>query len=68
MAQGYIPPDAKPWVDHIRSKGNEATHEIPQVTESDARNLILVTEMLMKHVYEVPALINPVAPSTPPTI
>src|ERR1035441_2663871 len=25
---GYIPPDARPWVDHIRSKANEATHDI----------------------------------------
>jgi hypothetical protein len=24
----YVPPDAKDWVDHIRKKGNEATHEI----------------------------------------
>src|SRR5258708_5742866 len=30
-ANGYIPPDAKPWVDHIRTTGNDATHEIPQV-------------------------------------
>ena len=24
----YIPPDGRGWVDHIRTKGNEATHEI----------------------------------------
>src|SRR5688572_9592650 len=24
--KGYVPPDGKPWVDHIRQKGNEATH------------------------------------------
>jgi hypothetical protein len=23
-AQNYVLPDAKPWVDHIRQKGNEA--------------------------------------------
>jgi Domain of unknown function (DUF4145) len=26
--KGYVPPDGKHWVDHIRRKGNEATHEI----------------------------------------
>ena len=24
----YIPPDGKEWVDYIRQKGDEATHEI----------------------------------------
>src|SRR5262249_13699907 len=24
--KGYVPPNAKAWVDHIRTKGNEATH------------------------------------------
>ena len=28
-SQGYVPPNGRPWVDHIRSKGNEANHEIP---------------------------------------
>ena len=26
--KGYVPHDGKGWVDHIRQKGNEATHEI----------------------------------------
>ena len=26
--KGYVPPNGKHWVDHIRKKGNEATHEI----------------------------------------
>lgn len=26
--KGFIPPDGKEWVDHIRNKGNEATHQI----------------------------------------
>ena len=27
-SNGFIPPNGKGWVDHIRQKGNEATHEI----------------------------------------
>jgi hypothetical protein len=26
-AKGYVPPNGKGWVDHIRKKGNEANHE-----------------------------------------
>src|SRR5699024_397998 len=29
----FIPPDSKEWVDHIRIKGNEATHEIPSISK-----------------------------------
>ena len=25
---GFVPPNGRGWVDHIRKKGNEATHEI----------------------------------------
>jgi Domain of unknown function (DUF4145) len=57
-SNGYIPPDARPWVDHIRSVGNEATHEIPQTTREDAEELMALTEMLLKLVYELPAQVN----------
>src|SRR3989442_10900063 len=30
-SEGYIPRNARVWVDHIREKGNEATHEIPDI-------------------------------------
>ena len=45
---GYVPPNGKPWVDHIRQKGNEATHEIPQATSADATELITFLEMLLR--------------------
>ncbi len=76
-ASGYIPPDAKPWVDHIRTKANEATHEIPQVAAADAEELVALVEMLMKLVYELPAKVNArvakaesgeVAPAEPPDV
>ena len=52
--QHYVPPNAKGWVDHIREKGNEATHEIVQMGREEAEQLISFTEILLKLVYELP--------------
>jgi len=51
---GYVPPNGKGWVDHIRKKGNEATHEIVLMTRDDAHDLISFAEMLLKFIYEFP--------------
>lgn len=51
---GYVPPNATGWVDHIRNKGNEATHEIPAATEADAKDLLTFMEMILKLVFEFP--------------
>lgn len=52
--KGYVPPNGKGWVDHIRSKGNEANHEIKLMTAADAEELIVFLEMLLKFIYEFP--------------
>lgn len=52
--EGYVPPQGRHWVDHIRKKGNEATHEIPNMTKGDATELITFLEMLLKFNYEFP--------------
>ena len=57
-AKNYIPPDGKDWVDHIRKKGNEATHEISIMNQENATELITFTEMLLKFIYEFPASIK----------
>ena len=54
-SNGFIPPNGKVWVDHIRQKGNEATHEIALMTPSDAEDLVTFTEMLLKLIYEFPS-------------
>lgn len=54
---GFVPPRGKVWVDHIRKKGNEATHEIALMTREDAEELVLFSEMLLKFIYEFPAQI-----------
>jgi len=65
----HIPPKGKTWVDHIRSKGNEANHEITIAKQSDAERLIKFTEMLLKVNYEFPgSLPKEQAPTTPSTI
>lgn len=56
--QGFIPPDGKDWVDHVRKKGNEATHEIALMKQDDAEELISFIEMLLKFIYEFPAIIK----------
>jgi len=54
---GYVPPNGQGWVDHIRSKGNEANHEIHLMGREDAEELIAFSEMLLKFIYEFPAKI-----------
>ena len=62
---GYVPPNGKGWVDHIRRKGNEATHEIMLMSNVDAEELIAFSEMLLKFIYEFPSRVPP-APALVP--
>lgn len=52
--KNYVPPGGEDWVDHIRKKGNEATHEIVIMKKEDAEELIIFLEMLLKFIYEFP--------------
>jgi hypothetical protein len=45
--RGYMPPNGRGWVDHIRTKGNEANHEITVMSDQDAKDLIIFSEMLL---------------------
>jgi hypothetical protein len=56
--KNFIPPHGKDWVDHIRKKGNEATHEITIMKKEEAEELIDFIEMLLKFIYEFPATIK----------
>lgn len=53
----YIPPNGRAWVDKIRQKGNEATHEIAPMTLQDATELITFVEMLLIFVFEFPGMV-----------
>jgi hypothetical protein len=59
--QGFVPPNGKGWVDHIRKKGNEANHEIVLMEENDCSDLMTFVEMLLRFIYEFPNMI----PQTP---
>ena len=56
--KGFVPPDGKDWVDHIRKKGNEANHEIALMKREDAEELITFIEMILKFIYEFPSKIK----------
>jgi uncharacterized protein DUF4145 len=53
--QGYVPAKGRAWVNRIREKGNEANHEIPAISRTDAEDVLSFTEMLLKVNYEMPA-------------
>jgi hypothetical protein len=61
--KGYVPPNGKHWVDHIRKRGNEATHEIALMGGVQAKELVGFVEMLLRFIYEFPNLIP--APANP---
>lgn len=50
-----VPANAHGWIDHIRQKGNEATHELPLSTQEDVDDILSFAEMLLKLIYEFPA-------------
>jgi hypothetical protein len=52
--KGYVPPNGEAWVDLIRKKGNEATHEIPEMTDADAGEILTFLEMLLTFIYDFP--------------
>lgn len=54
----YILPNAKKWVDQIRKIGNEATHEIHIIDKDDAEKSLKFIEMILKLVYEFPAMVE----------
>ena len=54
----HISVDNEEWVDHIRKKGNEANHEIVIVDREDAEELLRFVEMLLRLIYEFPAIMN----------
>jgi hypothetical protein len=64
VEENHISPKWKPWVDHIRKRGNVANHQIALTGESDARDLLRLTSMLLKILYEVPNIYQPPSPSS----
>lgn len=59
--KGFVPPHGRGWVDHIRTKGNEANHQIVQMRPLDGEELLTFAEMLLRFIYEFPGRIPPAA-------
>lgn len=55
LAKNYVAHESKFWVDHIRSKGNDANHEIKIMTKDDAETLLTFSSVLLKIIYEFPS-------------
>jgi hypothetical protein len=55
--KGYVPPKGKRWVDDIRKKGNEATHDITLAGRADATDLVGFLGMLLRFIYGFPKLV-----------
>lgn len=64
-SKGFVPPNGRAWVDQIRRKGNEATHEIPAIKQEDAIQLLTFAEMLLRFVYEFPSMLTASPDSIP---
>src|SRR6266481_1570029 len=58
VAQHYVPPNGKEWVDHIRDKGNELKHELIFASAVHAIELVGLVEMLLKFIYEFPSRVG----------
>ncbi len=56
----WLPPNAEPWVDSIRNVANEANHEIVVMRREDAESLLVLTDSMLQHIYELPKRLPPV--------
>ena len=50
----FVPPNSDSWIDPIREKGNEATHEIEPISASEAKGILTFTYYMLLFIYEMP--------------
>ena len=53
----WVPKGAAGWLGYIRSRGNEANHEIVIMDKEDSTGVLRFTEALLRSVYELPAAV-----------
>ena len=56
---GFVPPNGRGWVEYIRSRGNDAIHDIIRMTRSDTVAVIEFTGALLGFIYDFPRLSEP---------
>lgn len=54
-ANNLVPPGTRAWVDEIRQVGNDANHEIFEISVEEAKGVVDFVTMLLKLLYEFPA-------------
>jgi len=55
-SKGYVPAGLNDVVMKIRDRGTAANHELPASTEADSRATLMITQHLLKGIYELPGL------------
>jgi Domain of unknown function (DUF4145) len=50
----HVPPGSDDWVEHIKDRGNHATHEIVPTTVDEGRELVMFTQSLLHFAFELP--------------
>ncbi|NQT22063.1 MAG: DUF4145 domain-containing protein [Candidatus Omnitrophica bacterium] len=53
--KGYVPPDGKEYLTHVKDMGNEANHKIAIAKKEDAEDLIDFLGMVLQFNYKYPA-------------
>jgi len=54
VGSGHVTPKTRPWVDKLRQLGNRSAHDIAEVSEAEASDLMHFVEMLLTIVYDFP--------------
>lgn len=59
---GKLTVDIAEWADHVRDLGNDAAHEEAPPTREELTDLRHITEMTMRYLFSMPALVKARAP------
>lgn len=65
-AAGKLTPDIAEWSDHIRDLGNDAAHEEEPPTREELAALRSFTEMVMRYLFTLPAMVAARRPADDP--
>ncbi|MGJ5075509.1 DUF4145 domain-containing protein [Bradyrhizobium oligotrophicum] len=60
-----LTPDIAEWADHVRDLGNDAAHEEAPPTRQELEDLRNFTEMVMRYLFSLPALVQARKPKPP---
>ena len=66
-ADGKLTADIAEWSDHVRDMGNDAAHEEAPPTREELADLRSFTEMVMRYLFTLPAMVIARKPAKPQT-